>query len=192
MIESHPLYWPSEYKRTRFPAWSRFGSHTLFQARSALKEEIRRLGGKDLIISSNMRTRQDGDVYSNAKEPEDSGVAVYFKMDGNNVCLACDKWRTCWENTWAIAKTIEAMRGIDRWGVSELLNRLFLGFIAIEESAGKDWAEILGVSREASAAEIMTAYRLLSKEHHPDVGGDPEYFITIKNAYERALQEGER
>lgn len=44
--------------------------------------------------------------------------------------------------------------------------------------------EVLGVKKDASADEIKKAYRKLSKEHHPDVGGDEEKFKDIASAYD--------
>jgi curved DNA-binding protein CbpA len=44
--------------------------------------------------------------------------------------------------------------------------------------------EILGVSREADAAAIKSAYRRRAKSAHPDAGGDVDLFGKIKTAYE--------
>ncbi len=187
-IESFPLYWPEGYKRTQRPQSSRFGKLSLYQARNDLKDEVRRLGGQNLVISTNMRTRADGDVYSNAREPDDAGVAVYFGLKGKPVCFACDRWRTVKENTWAIAKTIDAMRGIDRWGVSELLDRMFKGFLALPATIGREWWEVLGLTAAATIEDIRTAYRRKSLESHPDRGGSTEAAAEVNTAYQRALE----
>jgi len=41
----------------------------------------------------------------------------------------------------------------------------------------------LGVSSQATQEEIKKAYRNLSKEHHPDVGGNEEIFKSVSEAY---------
>lgn len=43
--------------------------------------------------------------------------------------------------------------------------------------------EILGVSKNATAEELKTAYRAKAMEHHPDKGGDKDTFAHIAEAY---------
>lgn len=48
--------------------------------------------------------------------------------------------------------------------------------------------KILGLSPDASEAEIKKAYRTLAKIHHPDISdGDPSKFLEISQAYEYLL-----
>lgn len=53
--------------------------------------------------------------------------------------------------------------------------------------AGKDYYEVLGISRDASQADIKKAYRKLSKKYHPDLNKEPgaeEKFKEVTEAYE--------
>lgn len=44
---------------------------------------------------------------------------------------------------------------------------------------------VLGVSPQASAAEIKAAYRSLVKRHHPDAGGDAQRIVALNAAWEQ-------
>lgn len=48
----------------------------------------------------------------------------------------------------------------------------------------RDYYEILGVGKNASADEIKKAFRRSAVEHHPDRGGDETKFKEINEAYE--------
>ncbi|MDI3342011.1 MAG: molecular chaperone DnaJ [Sphaerobacter sp.] len=61
-------------------------------------------------------------------------------------------------------------------------------------SAKRDYYEVLGVSRTATAEEIRRAYRRLARKYHPDVNredGAEERFKEINEAYE-VLSDEER
>lgn len=45
--------------------------------------------------------------------------------------------------------------------------------------------ETLGLEPGADLAAVRRAYRERAKETHPDLGGDPEAFIEVREAYER-------
>src|SRR5947209_12528973 len=48
----------------------------------------------------------------------------------------------------------------------------------------KDYYELLGVKKDASADEIKKAFRRAAIDHHPDRGGDEAKFKEINEAYE--------
>lgn len=48
----------------------------------------------------------------------------------------------------------------------------------------RDYYDILGVNKDASADEIKKAFRRAAIEHHPDKGGDETKFKEINEAYE--------
>ncbi len=51
--------------------------------------------------------------------------------------------------------------------------------------ANKDYYDILGIKRDASAEEIKQAYRRMALKHHPDKGGGAEAkFKEINEAYQ--------
>ena len=151
-----------------------------------LSNELDPLGARKGVLSTNSRRRLDGQPYSNQSQPADPGAAVYFELKSKPVSLACDKWDRVEDNIWAIAKHIEALRGQERWGVGSI-EQAFRGYMAlpaIGESGASDWWKTLGVPINAPHEQVVQAYKILVKKHHPDVGGDPELFRRVMKAME--------
>lgn len=186
---AYPLQWPAGWKRTpgNQVQRSRYGDHSLARARETVTAEVRLMGGRDLVISTNLALRNDGLPRSGQSQPIDKGVAVYFEYKSRPMCFACDKWGAVEDNLWAIGKTIAAIRQIERAGSSDMMERAFTGFAALPAPAGNNWWEVLNVEHTASEEEIKSAYRELARKNHPDAGGDAEKFIVITKAYEVAM-----
>ncbi|MEK7075982.1 MAG: molecular chaperone DnaJ [Patescibacteria group bacterium] len=56
----------------------------------------------------------------------------------------------------------------------------------------KNYYDILGISKTASADEIKRAYRKLASEHHPDMGGSSDRFKELNDAYQVLSDSGKR
>lgn len=56
----------------------------------------------------------------------------------------------------------------------------------------RDYYEVLGVGKDASADEIKKAYRRLAVKHHPDQGGDEEKFKELNEAHEVLKDQAKR
>lgn len=206
----YPLSWPTTWKRTPFhqrrhAAFHQHktttrqcldGSSRVYKQKESLSVgsalerltgELRRLGVTRIVISSNLRVRQDGLPYSQqAKQLDDPGVAVYFRLKGAPRVLACDRWLSAAENMAAIAGHIEAIRAQDRYGVGTV-EQAFAGYAALPPTAA-DWHIVLGVSATATRDQILAAHRKLASEHHPDRGGRSEDMARINEARDVALK----
>ena len=186
---AYPLAWPAGWPRTRHPQRSRFNV-AADRARQELALEIERMGGRYPVMSSNVTLRRDGSPYSDGKPAGgdfSTGVAVYFERGGKQMVFACDRWDRVFDNVRAIAKTIEAMRGIERWGASDMMERAFAAFEAL--SPPKTPWEILGVNKGANADTIRTAWREKAKAAHPDAGGSTAAMAELNAARDAALKE---
>lgn len=182
--EAYPLTWPTGRPRTKYPEVSRFDA-LLGASIKDVQREVALLGGTDLIISSNLPTRRDGVPYANSAQPDDRGVAVYFTLKKRPMCFACDRWRKVEENMRAIAKTIDALRGIERWGSGQMVEQAFTGFLSLP-SPEQPW-QVLGLPDSRPTRDQVTeAYRRLAMEHHPDRGGS-EAEMSRLNAARDAL-----
>lgn len=194
MIDAYPLQWPMGWPRTKWPERARFDTG-FATARNELMRELNLLGATNIIISSNIELRRDGLPYSGRRQPEDTAIAVYFKLNGEDQCVPCDKWTRSEDNLQAIRKTIEALRGLERWGAKEMVNAAFRGFKALPANiivgAGtmRSWSEVLQVSYEADWDVIEAAYKRLLHKVHPDKGGTVEAFTELQNAFKQAKQE---
>lgn len=57
--------------------------------------------------------------------------------------------------------------------------------------ATRNYYDILGVKKDASADEIKKAFRKLARKHHPDAGGSEDKFKELNEAYE-VLSDAEK
>lgn len=203
-----PLSWPPAWPRTAahqrrtapfFKVSSRPGStpgssytqnvkRTTAQGLDDLMREAKNLGAQQLVISTNVPLRNDGLPYSNARQLDDPGAAVYFKLKGRPASLACDKWNRVEDNLYAIAKHIEALRGQERWGVGSV-EQAFAGYMALPPpgtSAGAAWWDVLGTAHDAPFDVVKLAFREKSRVAHPDNGGSHEAQVKINAAWDQA------
>lgn len=149
------------------------------------------MGGTDIVVSTNLPLFRDGYPMTSAMEPTDPGVAVYFRLKSKPMAFACDRFLRVSENLQAISKTIEALRGIERWGASDMMERAFSGFKALTSGPSEDWREVLGFSpiEVVTRKMVESRYRELVKRHHPDMGGGREDFERVMRAREAAIEE---
>jgi hypothetical protein len=145
--------------------------------------------GRLPVVSTNLELRNDGLPYSKQRAIADPGVAVYFTRKGHQMVFACDQWDRIEHNMRAITKTIEAMRGIERWGSSDLMERAFAGFEALpppDRVVTLSCWQILDLPVGASEMEVERAYRAKAKTAHPDAGGSREEWDQLRRAYDQA------
>lgn len=189
-ISSSPLQWPEGWKRSPLRVSSAFKNHSIAYAVEEVLSELRRMGIADynVIISTNLKLRLDGLPYSNQIAPEDVGVSVWWKDGKGRKVIALDKYERVADNLYAVAKTIGAMRGIDRWGSGEILERTFEGFAALPNPDTTSWRDVLGY--EGNSRRICkNIYIQKIRESHPDNGGDPSAAAAINVAWEQAKKE---
>lgn len=136
---------------------------------------------------------------------QDIGARIYFDRHGKRYVSQCSQWPHFLDNLRAAQLAIEYTYRIgEAYGVNyaevkhqDLFDRIFAALEAPLDpnilllGSGSEWWEVLGVSRNATKAEIVNAYRALAKVHHPDTGGDTESFRRLRVAYETGIKQQE-
>lgn len=197
-IPRYPLAWPTGWTRTLRHRRQRAafstkstsdGRVTVFNATQRLEGELDRLGASAAVLSTNVQLRLDGRPRSDM-EPDDVGVAVYFRFKGKATVMACDKWDRVGDNIAALAAHIDALRRIDRYGVGTLEQAL-AGYKALPADSAADWRQVFGFAPNSvpTLDQLDTAYKTLAKERHPDKGGSDEAMFHLNRAHDFALAE---
>lgn len=208
--DPYPLQWPSDWKRVAFRELPRFKAR-FAQDRDSVIHQLKRMGGSHVVITSDLPTRNDGLPYANAT-CSDPGVAVYWVKRGRESVIACDRWRHVTYNLRAIDMTLEALRGIDRWGASTMVEKAFAGFAALPPPSGpevvppqpakRSWRDVLGsaingapmmpwpdLGPDELLAVAKSRHRKLIVLAHPDAGGSQDLAAELNAAMAEAEQE---
>lgn len=194
MINAYPLQWPIDRPRTS--DWARkVGPNQMPEGRvrQLLLYELGKMNVDNIVVSTNVATRRDGLPYAGQRAPEDPGVVLYFTRKGQDIAISCDRWASVNANLRAIGLTVEAIRGMERWGTEEMIDRAFTGFAALPEtaSAGKaEWWSTLGLDGPTKVeAVIKDAYKRAAVKTHPDRGGSNEAFQAVQEAFKQGISQ---
>lgn len=193
---AYPLAWPHGWPVTPSSKQgaSRFKT-TFDKAQRKLHDELRMLGARNIIVSSNVAVRKDGMLYSDfaRRKIDIPAVAVYFDLDKRPMVMARDAYWTPQENIMALAHTIAHMRGLTRHGGDSMLQRAFTGFAALPAPEGfkakRPWWEVLGVEPGATKDQIDIAYQEKLWTVHPDKGGSADLFNELVEAKREAKEK---
>jgi len=193
--------WPGDREKTRQRA--RFDS-SYAQTLTLLADELRRLAARQVVIQAGFSSsdiRNDGWPRSNAKKPVDPGVILSFQSKHGPLSYPCDRFNEWQDNLRAIALSLQALRAVDRYGVTRRAEQYrgwtqlppppppkpaFGGFRS--KQAAAEWLcwaadSIFSASTFVrSKDERDKAIRIAQRRLHPDVGGNHEDFVKIEHA----------
>lgn len=171
------LQWPDGWPRTPADQRRKAPYKTGIGASArALEAELRLMGAANVVISTCLPARQDGLPRAGEPEPDDPGVAVYWTLGGKSHAMACDVWTRVRDNLRAVGLSIEALRGLGRWGATQVVHRAFSGFAALPAGPARvveEWArQRLRMPPEGPVPfelrHYEERYRSLVQLYHPD------------------------
>lgn len=184
----YPLAWPDGLPRTDRKATSQFRS-SLSAAINNVKKSLAAFGtdtGKpvrDVAVTSNV----GGIAFD---DPKDTGIAVWFDWDGEQRCIAVDRYPKVEDNLQAIHHILEARRTEMRHGGLHIVRQTFKGFVALPAPKEKrHWTEVLGLSANPTADQVRAAFKEQSKTAHPDKGGSNDAMSELIRARDEGLGE---
>jgi hypothetical protein len=161
---------------------------TLSTTLNLLAREIRMLNGKQIVVMLDIRERDirlDGLPRADARIGEPC-VALSFESNWGPVRKVTGEYRTWQDNLRAISLSLEALRSVDRYGVSKS-GEQYRGWRALPVST--DGAALLTTSDEAvdflsqwfvdGNDDLDAALRKAMMETHPDHGGDSDEFRKV-------------
>lgn len=176
------------------------------QFRAAWNSTLELLGRETDLLGAHMvvlqvdvtagEIRRDGMLRADARV-DFPGVRVSFDSHHGALTYATDTYTTWRANVRAVALALQALRAVDRYGVSKR-GEQYRGWAAIEAGPGELMSAEQAAKLVAQAAESWftagdvlrlpdarrRAYRAAARRHHPDTGGDPDLFRKLTAAKE--------
>ncbi len=185
--------WPGERtaERKSAPFRSLWG-----QTQTLLARELRQLEATNIVMQADCDDSQirisDGMLRADARL-RSPGVILTFDSKFGTLSYPCDSYRYYQDNIRAIALALEALRKVDRYGVTKRAEQ-YTGWKALPapDSNGMEIdaaVQFLSLHGEADEVLIRTdpevfrnAYKRAARKLHPDAGGDPAEFSKLQKA----------
>jgi hypothetical protein len=179
VIPPFPLQWPEGFPRYAASRGAGSFKTGLSTALNNVRDSLRLFGSDsgrpvaDIVITSN--------VTLGGMVGGDPGIAVWFMWDGEQRCIAVDRYAKPEANLQAVHHILEARRVELRHGTLALIRATMKGFaLSLPAPGKKPWWQVL---------QINAAYRRLAAEHHPDRQGGSEAMMADLNAARDAARK---
>lgn len=191
--------WPGELTRSRRRSPFEAG---LSATQDLLTREIRALSAKTVVIQlaiGETDLRNDGLPRASAR-PEHPGVILSLESPYGPLSYPCDTFTDWQSNLRGIALALEALRKVDRYGVTKNgeqyrgWRQLGAGAATTQDEAAyfiarsarpdqseeeiRQWCGTL----VTDGAVLARAYRLAAQKLHPDTGGESADFLRLQQA----------
>ena len=186
--------WPGSPTRSRYKAKFRANySQTL----KLLDRELQHLKARQIVVQADVtegQIRQDGMLYASAR-PSSPRIILSFNSIHGALSYPCDRYSDWQDNLRAIALSLEALRMVDRYGVTKSAEQ-YRGFQALPppKPGFEEVENAASVIRQFSGYQgpfraILTdrhfGMRMIleaQKHTHPDKGGNVDSFKKVMAA----------
>jgi hypothetical protein len=165
-----------------------------------LDSELTKLGARNIVVQAGFRRdqiRQDGWPMGKALPVHAAVIVSFNDREKRPLSFPCHRYSRYDDNLRAIALSLEALRAVDRHGVTKR-GEQYMGFKALDEA--KPWsveeaAQFIAIKGGTSADLVINhsnvyraAYRKAASTLHPDAGGNPHEWQLLCDA--KALLDG--
>lgn len=171
--------WPGELSRSR--RRSPFEA-TLGATQDLLTRELRALSAKTVVIQlaiGETDLRNDGLPRASAR-PEHPGVILSLESPYGPLSYPCDTFTDWQSNLRGIALALEALRKVDRYGVTKN-GEQYRGWRQLGSGAAPSSGKMTVAEARAFMAQHGD-YRTAARKLHPDAGGSAEEFQRLQEA----------
>lgn len=166
--------WPGTLTRSRRNAPFRADWYLTMEQ---LGRELRMLQARHVVVELDLTEtdfRNDGKPRAQARAGH-PGIIVSFDSQYGPLRYAVDTYLTWQDNLRAVALAMEALRKVDRYGVTKR-GEQYAGWRALEAETGN------GVDLASQGHRIIDEHgglREALRATHPDAGGDPDDFRAV-------------
>lgn len=167
------------FRVSRQRSWGRGSEHGVDWSGTVdlLDRELFQLDAENVVLQmavTDRDIRNDGWIRANAR-PEHPGVILTFDSMHGPLSYPCDTFEDWQANVRAIALALEALRKVDRYGVTKR-GEQYTGWKAIPASTSAS------PSRGRELIEKHGSVKAALFATHPDRGGSSEDFMAVQAA----------
>ncbi|MEM7813254.1 MAG: hypothetical protein AAF532_17395 [Planctomycetota bacterium] len=196
--------WPTERTREHKPCRFRSGYTDTLRL---LDDELYKCDASSVVLQVDLprsQIKNDGTPYAGAR-PNSPGVILSFQTPSGPRSFPCDTYDDWQDNLRAIAKSMEALRAVDRYGVTKR-GEQYRGFQALGHdggvAAGADtttsvsdaWWQICkaaGVTSANHRTDFETVVRKAKRVCHPDSNGGSRQRWDALQQYIQAVSKAD-
>ena len=176
-----------QFMRAKASGWGREPmpwSDTL----AILDRELTALDASNIVLQISVTERDirlDGQLRADAR-PADPAVRLLFDSKHGPLTYQCDRFATWQDNGRAIALGLEALRKVERYGITEH-GQQYKGWLQLE--AGSSVADTRRAAQQMLAREAWPNEQREAQDSWSIRLGEPDFAEQSANTYRRALSK---